>query len=234
MVTNTPRWWAAGDQRLARAQKPGEYEGKVNVTETIIGIMGELMLLLTVAFLVVAVATMVLALEEYPKEYLAIGTPFVVAAGAMYTARGYLEQRQWKRLSMTTLIVATALTISAVGTSDATGATVWQTAWGFFWVLASAIFVLLFVYVFRIAYLFKMYLRKRTIVESVQAGKYSEAVKVAEGRQSGVGGADYVKRPEMLSYSVALALACALEKVERGKDAERVRLVSESRNPLRR
>ena len=67
----------------------------MSVTETIVGIIGELMLFLTSAFLVAAVATALLALDRDTKEYVAIGTPFVVAAGAMYTARGYLEQRRW-------------------------------------------------------------------------------------------------------------------------------------------
>ena len=114
-----------------------------------------------------------------------------------------------------------------------TGATVWETVRGFLAVLLAAIVVTLFVYFLRIAHLCKMYRRKRTIVKSVRSGNYSEAVKVAEGRQSSVAATDYVKSPEKLSESVALALSCALEEVGRGKDAERVRLVSESHNPLR-
>ena len=205
----------------------------MSVTETIVGVIGELMLFLTSAFLVAAVAVALLALDGDTKEYVAIGTPFVVAAGAMYTARGYLEQRQWKRLSMTTLIVVIALTMSGAGTTDVTGATVWEAARGFLGVLLAAIVPTFLIYVVRIAYLYMMYRRKQTIVRSVRSGKYSEAVKVAKGRQSGVGGTDYVKSPQKLSDSVALALSCALEKVGRGKDAKRVRLVSESRNPLR-
>ena len=233
MVNDTPVGALQAISARLEAKRLGKCEGNVNFTETIVGIIGEVMLFLTLAFLVVAVAAILLALEEDPKEYVSIGTPFIVAAGAMYTARGYLEQRQLKRLSMTTLIVVTALAMSGVGTSDVTGTTVWQTVLGFFWVLATAIFVLLFVYIFRIAYLCKMYCRKRSIVKSVLAGKYSEAVKMAEGRQSCVSDTDYVKSPGKLSHSVALALSCALEKIGRGKDAERVRLVSESRNLLR-
>ena len=205
----------------------------MSFTDTVVGMIGELMIFLTSAFLVVAVAAALLALDGDAKEYIAIGTPFVVAAGAMYTARGYLENRQWKKLSMTTLIVVIAVTMSGVGTADVTGATIWETAVGALAALVAAIVVTLFVYAVRIAYLYKMYRRKRTIVKSVQSGNHSEAVKVAEGRQASVAGTDYVKSPEKLSKSAAVALSCALEKVGRGKDAERVRWVSGSRNLLR-
>ena len=205
----------------------------MSVMETIAGIIGESMLFLTSALLVVAVAAALLALDVDAKGYVAIGTPFVVAAGAMYTARGYLEKRQCKKLSITALIAVIALTMSGVGTADVLDATVRETVLGSLIILLAAIAVTLIVYVLRIAHLCAMYRRKRKIVKSVRAGNYSEAVKVAEGRQSSGTGTDYVKSPEKLSQSVARALACALERVGRGKDAERVRLFSESRNPLR-
>lgn len=203
----------------------------MSVKETMVGVIGEFMLFLTAAFLVVAVAAALLAVDGDAKGYVAIGTPFVVAAGAMYTARGYLEQRQWKRLLMTTLIVVVALTMSGVGAADETGASLWQTVLGSLAVAVTASFVTFLIYVIRIAHLCEMYRRKRTIVKSVRSGDYSEAVKVAEGRR--VAGTNYVRSPEQLSESVARALACALERVGRRKDAERVRLVSASRNPLR-
>ena len=210
-----------------------EGEDEMSVTETIVGTIGELMLLLTTAFLVVAVAAALLAMDGDAKEYLAIGTPFVVAAGAMYTARGYLENHQWKKLSITTLIVAIALMMSAVAAADVTGATVWETLLGSLAVLLLATVVTLFVYVLRIVHLCNMYGRKRTIVKRVRSGNHSEAVKVAEGRQSRVAVTNYVKNPEKLSDSAALALSCALEKEGRGKDAERVRSGSGSRKLLR-
>ena len=196
-------------------------EGKdeMSVTETIVGTIGELMLLLTAAFLVVAVAAALLAMDGDAKEYLAIGTPFVVAAGAMYTARGYLENHQWKKLSITTLILAVALMMSAVGAADVTGATVWETLLGSIAVLLVATVVTLIVYVLRIAHLCNMYCRKRTIVKMVRAGNYSEAVNVAEGSQSMVAVTNYVKSPENLSYSAALALSCALAQIHRQDDA---------------
>ncbi len=203
----------------------------MSATETMVGVIGEFMLFLTAAFLVVAVATALLAMDGDAKEYVAIGMPFVVAAGSMYTARDYLEKRQWKRLSMTTLIVVVALGMSGVGTADVTGATLGETVLGSFVVAASASIVTFIIYVLRIYHLCLMYLRKRTIVKSVQSGNYAEAVKVAEGRS--IAGTNYVKSPEKISVSVARALACALGKVGREIDAERVRLVSESRHPLR-
>ena len=203
----------------------------MNVRETVVGIIGEFMLFLTLAFLVAAVAATLLALDGDAKEYVDIGTPFVVAAGAMYTARGYFEKWQWKKLLITMSIVAIALTMSGVGITDVTGATLWETVKGFLCVLATAIGVTLIVYVPRIAWLGMMYCQKRKIVKSVRSGDYSEAVKVAEG--GSVAGTDYVKNPDKLSESGARALSCALERVGRDKDAERVRLVSESRNPLR-
>lgn len=192
------------------------------------------MLFLTSAFLVAAVAATVLALEEDPNGYVPIGTAFVLAAGATYAARGYLEKRNWKRLSMTTLIAVIALILAVLGVraADVTCTTVWATVRGFLGVSVAAMAVTLLMYVLRIAWLGMMYCRKRQIVKNVKSGEYAAAVNVAEGGEpcvGGVEGTDYVKNPEKLSESVALPLSCALTRVGRGKDAERVSEVSRLR-----
>ena len=204
----------------------------MSVKETIVGVVGESMLFLTVGALLAAVFTLVLAVTEVPNGYVGIGMAFVLAAGAMYTARDHLEKRRWKRLSITTLIGVIALMLSGAG-ATAVGATIWQTGLGFLGVSIAAMGVTLIVYVIRINYLYMMYRRKRMIVKSVESGEYSEAVKVAECTRWGAVCTDYVKSPEVLSDSVSLALSCALEAVGRSKDAERVRSFRGVRNPLR-
>ena len=156
---------------------------KKTIKETIIGVSGESMLFITCAFLVAAVAATVLALEGDPKEFVAIGTGFVLAAGAIYTARGHLEKEQWKRLCITTLIAMVALTLSGVATADVSGATLGGTTLGFIQVSLAAIALTALVYAPRIIFLCAMYRRKRMIVKSAQSGEYPEAVRVAEGKQ---------------------------------------------------
>lgn len=218
---------------MSNMARLSECEGKVTARETIIGIIGELMLFLTSAFLMAATAAMLLASEEYPKEYIAIGTPLVALAGVTYTARGYVEKRRWKRLIMTTWIAVTAVALLTMAITDLLGITVWATVRGFLCVSVAATMLLILPYLARTGYLWLMYNRKRQIVKNVKSGEYAAAVKVAEGEEpcvGGVEGTDYVKNPEKLSESVALALSCALARVGRGKDAERVSEVSRVRN----
>ena len=197
--------------------------------ETIRGVFGELMLFLTAAFLTVALAAVYLAFVGDPEKYIAIGTPFVVAAGAMYTARGYLEQCQWKKLSITALIVVIAVTMSGTGTTTVTGETVWEAAKGFFGVSIAAIMTTFAAYIVRTIYLINMYFNKRTIVKSVRSGNFQQAMQVAKGRRAGLVGTNYLKAPGKLSNTVALALLCALEKLGETEDAKPLRDVIASR-----
>lgn len=199
--------------------------------ETMAGFAGEFMLFLTLTFLVAAVASILASSGEDPQGYVAIGTPFVVAAGAMYTARDFLEKRRFKRLLMTLSISAVSLAMSGVGVAGVTGGTVGGTVIGFVGVTVLASIATSIIYFLRAFYLIKMYCRKLTILKGVRSGNYLMAVEVAEGIRQADCGTNYVKNPEKLGRSVALALSYALERVGRWGDARRVRLAIESRNP---
>ena len=205
----------------------------MNFRETMVGIFAEFVLFLTVISLLAGAASVVAALEEDPKVNVGVGTVFILAASAMYNARGYLEKQQWKRLFMATLIAVTALTASVIGASAVIDADAWETVKGLLGVTIISIIVVSIGYVIRILYLSVMYVRKFMIVKRVQSGKYSEAVKLAEKCEWFVSGANYVKSPRKLSKSVALKLSCALEKLGREDDAERVRSANGFRNPSR-
>ena len=129
--------------------------------ETMLGVIGEFMLFLVSVFLLAAFATALLAMGGDPKGYVSIGTPLVLAAGATYTARGYFENEQWKRLSMSTLIAAVALMMSVAGSTGGAGGSLWQTVLGFSQVLVASTLVLLFVYALRVAYLCCKWCEKR-------------------------------------------------------------------------
>ena len=66
-------------------------------TETIRGVLGELMLffstaMLFAAMLFAAIAAAILAVEENDRQgYISIGTSLTLAAASLYTARTFLE-----------------------------------------------------------------------------------------------------------------------------------------------
>ena len=133
---------------------------------------------------------------------------------------------------MTGLIAIVAVLLSGIGASDEVGVTVWRTAMGFLGVSLGAMVVTLLIYFVRIWWLCVMYSRKRRIVKRVRSGEYVEAVRIGEEKQWCFEG-NYVKNPEKLSKSVALALSYALERVGREREVRRVRSASRARNQSR-
>ena len=98
---------------------------------------------------------------------------------------------------------------------------------GFTGVVIAACFLIGIFYIVRVRHLACRYWKKRKIVKHCESARYGEAVTVAESVKCEPWQMqDYVKDPEKLSETVGLALADALGKVGRAKDAEHVRLVA--------
>ena len=122
--------------------------------ETLLGIGGEILLFVFTVMVVSASAAIALAIMEQDQDYASIAMMFAVNAGAVYTARGYYDQREWNKLILTGIVAALISMALLVTVASQQGISLTENLIGSALVLGASAILTLTLYGFRVSHLF--------------------------------------------------------------------------------